>query len=91
LNVKSSRILTKSDGSLVAIMLGRLRMNVNDAIDTLIAVATAIFPEGSQEVPDPETNSKTLKDAIEDILQTRGVLLNARMYDRDSPPTGCKV
>jgi hypothetical protein len=83
--------LTKGDCSLVAIMLGRLRMNLNDAIDALIAVATAIFPEGSQEVPAPETNSKMLKDAIEDMLQTRGLPVNTKMYDRNSPQTGCKV
>jgi hypothetical protein len=72
-------------------MLGRLRMNVNDAIDALIAVATAIFPEGSQEVPDPETNSKKLKDAIEDMLQTRELSVNTKMYDRNTPQTECKV
>jgi len=72
-------------------MLGRMRMNVNDAIDALIAVATAIFPEGSQEVPDPETNSKALKDAIEDMLQTRGLPINAKIYERNSPQTECKV
>jgi hypothetical protein len=91
LDIKSSQILTKDDCSLVAIMLGRLRMNVNDAIDALLAVATAIFSEGSQEVPDPEINSKKLKGAIEDMLQTRGLPLNTKMYDRNSPQTGCKV
>jgi hypothetical protein len=91
LDIKSSQILTHGDCSLVAIILGRLRMNVNDAIDALIAVATAIFPEGSQEVPDPETNSRKLKDAIEDMLQTRGLPINAKMYERNGPQTGCKV
>jgi hypothetical protein len=91
LDIKSSQILTKDDCSLVAIMLGRLRMNVNDAIDALIAVTTAIFPEGSQEVPDPETNSRKLKDAIEDMLQTRGLPINTKMYERNGPQTGCKV
>jgi hypothetical protein len=66
-------------------------MNVNEAIDALIAVATAIFPEGSQEVPDPETNSRKLKDAIEDMLQTRGLPVTTKMYDRNSPQTVCKV
>jgi hypothetical protein len=83
--------LTHGDCSLVAIILGHLRMNVTDAIDALIAVATAIFPEGSQEIPDPESNSKKLKDAIEDMLQTRGLPINAKMYYRNGPQTGCKV
>jgi hypothetical protein len=72
-------------------MLGRLRMNVDDAIDALINVATAIFPEGSQEVIDPETNSTKLKEAIENMLQTRGLAVNIKMYERNSPLTGCKV
>jgi hypothetical protein len=72
-------------------MLGHLRMNVDDAIDMLITVTTAIFPEGSQDVPDPETNSRKLKEVIEDMLQTRGLAVNTRMYERDSPQTGCKV
>jgi hypothetical protein len=72
-------------------MLGRLRMNVNDAIDALIAVATAMFPEGSQEVPDPEINSNKLKDVIEDMLQTRGLPVNAKMYEQSNPETRCKV
>ena len=72
-------------------LLGHLRMNVTDAIDALITVATAIFPEGSQEVPDPETNSKNLKEAIEDMLRTRGLPVNAKMYERSSPETRCKV
>ena len=77
--------------SLVALMLGHLRMNVDDAIDALIAVATAIFPEGSQDATDPETNSRKLKEVIEDMLQTRGVPLAAKMYERNSPQTRCKV
>ena len=72
-------------------MLGCLRMNVDDAIDALINAAAAIFPEGSQEVIDPETNSRKLKEAIEDILQTRGVAVNTKMYERNSLQTGCKV
>jgi hypothetical protein len=83
--------LTKSDDSLVALMLGRLRMNVDDAIDALIAVTTGIFPEGSQDVPDPGTNSRKLKEAIEDMLQTRGLAVNTKMYERNSPQTACKV
>ena len=66
-------------------------MNVDDAIDALITVTTAIFPEGSQDVPDPETNSKKLKEMIEDMVQTRGLLVNTKMYERGSPQTACKV
>jgi hypothetical protein len=81
----------KGDNSLVALMLGRLRMNVNDAIEVLINVAAAIFPEGSQEVVNPEANSRKLREAIEDMLQTRGLGVKTKMYERNSPQIGCKV
>ena len=81
----------KGNNSLVALMLGRLRMNVNDAIDALINVATAIFPEGSQDVANPEANSKKLREAIEDMLQTRRLGVKTKMYERNSPQIGCKV
>jgi hypothetical protein len=91
LEVISSQNLTKRGCSLVVLLLGRLRMNVNEAIDALIAVATVIFPESSQGVADPETNLRGLKDAIENVLRTRGLPVNTKMYDRNSPQTGCKV
>ena len=91
MHARSSSILTKNGYILVALMLGRLKMNVDDAIDTLITVATAIFPEGSQGVSDPETNSRKLKEATEDMLQTRGYPVNTKMYERSSPATRCKV
>jgi len=72
-------------------MLALLRMNVDDAIDALISVAHSIFPEESQDVNNKERNSKVLKEAIEDLLQTRGVPLNAKMYEKDRPETRCKV
>jgi hypothetical protein len=81
----------KGVDSLVALMLGRLRMNVSDAIEALINVATAIFPEGSQEVANAEANSRKLREAIEDMLQTRGLGVKTKMYERHSPQTGCKV
>jgi hypothetical protein len=81
-----------TDGySLVAVMLGHLRMNVDEAIDALITVATAVFPEGSQDIPEPETNSKNLKGAIEEMLQTKEIAVNAKMHERDSPQQRCKV
>ena len=77
--------------SLVAIMLGHLRMNIEGAIHALIAVATAIFPEGSRDAVDPEENLKRLKEAIEDMLQTNLVPVNTKMRERSRPPTRCKV
>jgi hypothetical protein len=80
-----------NDASLVAILLGSLRMNVDEAIDALITVATTIFPESSPEVVDPEVNLKNLKDAIEYMLNTRDIPVNAKMYERGRPQTRCRV
>jgi hypothetical protein len=84
------RRLTNGD-SIVAVMLGHLKMHIDEAIDALITVATTIFPEGSQGVPEPETNSKNLKEAIEEMLQTKGISVNAKMHERDRPHKRCKV
>jgi hypothetical protein len=66
-------------------------MNVNEAIDALLNVASAIFPEDSQETPDLEVNASNLKEAIEGVLQRRKVSLKTKMNDPNSPPTSCKV
>jgi hypothetical protein len=74
-------------------MLGRLQMTVDNAVDALINVATAIFPERSQEAAKPETDSEKLKESIEYMLQARGLAVDVdtKMYERNSPQTGCKV
>jgi hypothetical protein len=72
-------------------MLGHLRMSVDEGIDALIGVATTIFLESSQDMIDPEINSKKLKDAIEKMLQIRGIPVNTKMYQPDHLQTRCKV
>jgi hypothetical protein len=87
--IQSQRLIVVD--SLVSIMLGHLRMNVDEAIDALINVATAVFSEESQDAIDPAANSKQLKEAIEEMLQTKGIPVNYKMYERDRPKTRCKV
>jgi hypothetical protein len=79
------------DCRLVALMLGHFRMNINQAIDSLLDVAFAVFPEGSQQALTSETNSSKLKAAIEDILQARQIPLDTKMNEPSRQPTGCKV
>ncbi|KIM24435.1 hypothetical protein M408DRAFT_47959, partial [Serendipita vermifera MAFF 305830] len=64
-------------GGLVAIMLGLLRMNVNEAIDGLLDVTSCVFPDDSSDVIDREANTNNLRGAIEGILQTKIVSLCA--------------
>jgi len=68
-----------------------LHMNVEDAINAVITVAKAVFPEGSHDRDEQETNSKIIREAIEDLLQTRGIPLDTKLYEKDRPPGRCKV
>lgn len=77
-------------GALVAILLGGLSMRVDDAIDGLISVASAVFPSETQEVVDRETKLDNLKCAIEDLLQAKGIPPNMKMHDKSQPAAKCK-
>jgi hypothetical protein len=79
------------DCRLVALMLGHFRMNVNEAIDSLLDVAFAVFPEESQQTSNLETNSEKLKVALEGMLQAREIPLDTKMNEPSRAQTGCKV
>lgn len=66
-------------------------MNVDKAIHTLIAVATALFSEGSQVVTDPEASSIKPKETIDLMFETRETPVSTRMYERAGPQPRCKV
>ena len=66
-------------------------MDVEEAIDALITVATAVFGVDSQDATDPEANSKRLKEAIEEMILSKEVSVNAKMHERDNLQKGCKV
>jgi hypothetical protein len=72
-------------------MLGHFRMNINEAIEALLNVALAVFPEGSQQTANSEANSNKLRVAIEDMLQTRQIPLDTKMNDPSRPQMRCKV
>jgi hypothetical protein len=76
---------------LVAVLIGRLRMNFNEAVDTLLEVASAVFPEAPQQTIDRESNTKELKKAVEGILEARNIPLSTKMNDPERTPTNCKV
>ena len=66
-------------------------MNINQAIDAVIAVASVVFPEGSQEAINQAENSENLKAVVEGTLRARDIPLNAKMYERSRPPSRSKV
>jgi hypothetical protein len=75
---------------LVAIFLGHLRMNMDEAIEALLDVALAIFPDSHPNL-DVEARTKQLSESIESILQTRGVPVDRKMQEKGEEPVGCKV
>lgn len=66
-------------------------MNVNETVDTLLEVASAVFPEEPRQTINRNTNTKKLKIAVETILQARNIPLDTKMNDPRRPPTKCKV
>jgi hypothetical protein len=76
---------------LVAILLGHLRMNVEEAIDTLQDVALAIFPDSHHPSFDSEARTRQLSESVKGILQTRGLPPDRKMQDKSGESVGCKV
>ena len=77
--------------SLVAICLGYLRMNVDEAIEAIENVALAVFPDKNQPQPDPETRMTQLEESLKSILQTRRIPPDRKMQDIGKDFVGCKV
>ncbi|KIM22765.1 hypothetical protein M408DRAFT_279360 [Serendipita vermifera MAFF 305830] len=78
-------------GGLVAFMLGRLRMNVNQAIDELLALTDLLSFDDSNGDIDREKNSNILRESLENMLQTRGITLDTKMTETDSSSENSKV
>ncbi len=72
-------------------MLGYLRMNVDDAIENLLSVASAVFPHEVYEEADREANMKRLQASIQKLLESRGMPIDTQMHDKRQPPAKCKV
>ena len=75
----------------IALILGHLRMNVNQAIGALVSLASLLFPEASNGSFDQEENSAVLKQVIEDTLHARGFAIDRKMNEGADPMTQCKV
>lgn len=78
-------------GGLVSILLGRLRMNADAAIDALISLASAVFPLNDNEIVNQEVNTSKLKAALENLLQVNGIPPDTKMYDKAQQAGNCKV
>jgi hypothetical protein len=66
-------------------------MTADQTIDSLLAVASAVFPDESDRKSTPEMNMKNLREAIKDVLEARSIPVETRMNDKTSTQTKCKV
>ncbi|KIM28618.1 hypothetical protein M408DRAFT_69473, partial [Serendipita vermifera MAFF 305830] len=78
-------------GGVAAITLGLLRMTVDEAIEAVVNIASAVFPENPDTPFDTTINSYNLKEALEDLLLMGGIPIDALMYDKTRPSGRCKV
>ncbi|PVF90823.1 hypothetical protein CPB86DRAFT_821052, partial [Serendipita vermifera] len=62
-------------GGLVAIMLGPLGMNIEDAIDDIQMLGVTVFESVDVDAKKPVVDGQTLKDALETILEGKNVSL----------------
>jgi hypothetical protein len=76
---------------LVAFLIGHLRLNLIEDVDTILEVASAVFPEQSEQMIDCDANTKELRKAVEGVLETGNIPLDTKMPDPQRPPTNCKV
>jgi len=82
-----------STGGLIAVMLGRLRMTVDECIDAYTTLSDRVFEKKSHRVNlrgklQGRFDSAELERAVNDIIASRGLGEDALLKDTDS---SCKV
>lgn len=66
-------------------------MNVDQAIEEVVAIGSALFRKGSLDILDREENSYRLKQLIECMIKAEDISLDTRMYEPNRPQGRCKV
>ena len=70
-----------------ALLLGRLRMTIEQAMEELSTIGTAIFPKGPSEISSPEANLDKLRKCIERMLKSFDHPIDLKLRS----DSGCKV
>lgn len=78
-------------GGLAAFMLGYFRMSVDTAINTLLSIASLVFPTEPKENISSDIRMKNLRGALEDTIKECGLPPDQKMVDKDRPAGSCKV
>jgi hypothetical protein len=66
-------------------------MSVEDTIEELAKIGTAIFPQEANEIATPEANMTALRGAIEDMLQRHQHPVDIKLNDEMLRDSRCKV
>lgn len=77
-------------GGLFAIMLGRLHMSIEDAVEEYRQLAVAVFSEKKSMTSEGSYKASTFEKMVQVIVQKYGTDLNKTLFDpqNESP---CKV
>ena len=65
-------------------------MSVEDALEELATIGSAIFPEGD-EITTLETNLAILREILEDILRRHDFPVDMKLNDKTLQKSNCKV
>jgi hypothetical protein len=88
--MKLSLAYTSPFSRLIALMLGRLRMSVDDAINHYDSFAKTVFSEGKKTVGEGNFKASVLEDVIKNIVKTKTGDADTRMMETSSDAV-CKT
>jgi hypothetical protein len=66
-------------------------MPVSKAIEELVTLGIALFPDGQEGTPTLEENSRKLKEAIEDMLERHNYPIDIKLKDSRFFGSKCKT
>lgn len=80
--------------SLIAIMLGRLQMSIDECIDAYLKLSGKVFRKTKSKVTvrgmiQGRFDSDELRRAVEEIIESKGLPADALL--KDAPDAACKV
>ena len=76
---------------IIAIMLGRLRMSVSDAIRCYDSFAEKVFSRGKKIVGDGKFKASILEDVIKEVVKEETGGADTRMMDSHPEHESCKT
>ena len=82
---------TRPSRRVIAIMLGRLRMSVSDAIRCYDSFSEKVFSKGKKVVGDGKFKASILEDVIKEIVEEKTGDTDTRMMDSRPEQESCKT